>query len=420
MKKILLSMLALMTGLIVIAQCTYPAGDFDGDGIPDALDLDDDNDGIPDLAENGRGAISWTASNVNNFRTTSFSAALGCGTSIGFQCNPANTQLTGFTTASATINSYYTNILRADINNPTATIPAGVMSFSTYQPNNTALGNISMQITPGSLYELNIYLGDPEFTSFRVMAYDYLNQPISTDDWCTTTYLRTGVSPSTNLPSPTRNPYDIYCPAGPGGQDYDAYRIRLGETSLLQTSRIVIELRRYTGGTTSSDGIFFFVSGTCRPDTDTDGHPNDKDNDSDDDGCPDALEGNGSFTYADTDINGRLTATVDANGVPVISGVPQEGGTAYNISLFDAQSACERPVSYPVNVFAPAGAPALLNLGSNPLQGSDGTDQPAAGSWAGRSLRIVSLPANQFVLRYNGTSVSTGQTITNYTPNLLT
>ncbi|PZR27740.1 MAG: hypothetical protein DI535_09145 [Citrobacter freundii] len=30
----------------VFAQCALPAGDFDGDGIPDAIDLDDDNDGF--------------------------------------------------------------------------------------------------------------------------------------------------------------------------------------------------------------------------------------------------------------------------------------------------------------------------------------------------------------------------------------
>lgn len=420
MKTFLILVLSILTGLNVMAQCSSPAGDFDGDGIPDAIDLDDDNDGIPDLIENGRGAIAWTASNLTNFRTTPFSAPLGCGTSIGFECNPANSQLTGFTTTTSTINSYYTNILRTDINNATATLPGGVMVFSTYQPNNTALGNITLQLTPGSLYEFNIYIGDPEFTSSRITVYDASNQPIGTDDWCTATYLRTGVSPSTNLPAATKNPYDIFCPAGAGGQDYDAYRIRLGENTLLLATRIVIELTRYTGSNSASDGVFFFVSGTCRPDTDMDGHPNDKDNDSDDDGCPDALEGTGTFTYADIDGNGRLTALVDASGVPVIAGIPQNGGTSYNSSLFDAQSACERPVSYPVNLFAPAGVPALLTLDSSPLQGSDAIDQPMQGSWTGRSLRIVSLPVNHFLLQYNANPVNAGQIISNYTPNLLT
>jgi hypothetical protein len=38
--------------------------------------------------------------------------------------------------------------------------------------------------------------------------------------------------------------------------------------------------------------------------------------DSDGDGCPDAIEGGGSFTLADIDGDGALTGAVDANGVP--------------------------------------------------------------------------------------------------------
>ncbi|NKI32919.1 LamG-like jellyroll fold domain-containing protein [Croceivirga thetidis] len=40
------------------------------------------------------------------------------------------------------------------------------------------------------------------------------------------------------------------------------------------------------------------------------------DNDSDSDSCFDALEGDGGFTFADIDGNGRLTATVNQNGIP--------------------------------------------------------------------------------------------------------
>ncbi|MFK7948771.1 MAG: hypothetical protein AB8G11_14355 [Saprospiraceae bacterium] len=52
-------------------------------------------------------------------------------------------------------------------------------------------------------------------------------------------------------------------------------------------------------------------------DTDGDGIPNSLDPDSDNDGCPDAIEGGGSFTGVDTDVNDRLTGGVDANGVPI-------------------------------------------------------------------------------------------------------
>lgn len=419
MKKLLLLIGLQLAVSIIFAQCITPTGDNDGDGIPDAIDMDDDNDGILDIVETGRGAIAWNTSNLTAFRTTPFTASLGCGTSIGFQCNPASSQLTGFSTTTATINSAYTNILRADLNDPTAALPGGSMAFTTYAPNNTALGNITLQLTPGSLYQFNIYLGDPEFTSFRITAYDASNQPISTSDWCAATYTRTGNSPSTSLPVPVINPFEAVCTAGPGGQDYDAYRVRFGETTLAQATRIVIEMSRYSGSTTSSDGIFFFVSGTCRPDTDNDGVPNDKDNDSDGDGCPDALEGDGTFTYSQLDANGRLIGSIDPNGLVIMPGIPQLAGNSYNSSLFDAQSACERPVSYPVNVVT-GGVPTLFNLNAYAFQGSDLTDQPSQGSWAGKSVKITNLPGYNFILKYNSVAVASGDTLINYNPSLLT
>ncbi|MEP2278177.1 Ig-like domain-containing protein, partial [Maribacter sp.] len=68
-------------------------------------------------------------------------------------------------------------------------------------------------------------------------------------------------------------------------------------------------------------------------DSDDDGIANHLDTDSDNDGCPDALEGDGSYTYADIDSESRLTATVDAAGIP--------GGSSQNIgtSIDDTQQA---------------------------------------------------------------------------------
>lgn len=417
MKVIFTFLLSVLFFFNIDAQCTFPAGDNDGDGVADALDLDDDNDGIPDLDENGRGSINWAAAQLGSFQTTPFSASLGCGTAVGFQCNPTSTTLRSFTTASGTINGYYQTILRADISDAAAVL-SRTMAFGTYPPNNTSIGNITLTLTPGALYDFNIYLGDPEYTTFQLTAYDALNQPISTADWCATTYRRTGVSPSLTLPAPTINSYDVTCLAGSSGQDYDAYRVRFGETTLLQATRIVIQMSRYTGSVTSDDGIFFFVSGTCRPDTDNDGTPNDKDNDSDGDGCPDALEGGGTFKYTDVDANGRLNEAVDASGVPIITGVPQTVGTSANSGLFDAQSACAFPETYAVSLNEP-GMPASLNLGSNPLQGSDEADQPTQSSWAGKKLIITNLPTNGFDLIYNGATVGQNQVISSYVANQL-
>ncbi|WP_452223842.1 hypothetical protein, partial [Lacinutrix chionoecetis] len=51
-------------------------------------------------------------------------------------------------------------------------------------------------------------------------------------------------------------------------------------------------------------------------DSDNDGIPNHLDTDSDNDGCFDALEGNGGITFAQVDGNGMIIGTVNANGIP--------------------------------------------------------------------------------------------------------
>ncbi len=67
-----------------------------------------------------------------------------------------------------------------------------------------------------------------------------------------------------------------------------------------------------------------FSSLSCNPDIDNDGLPNIFDNDSDGDGCPDALEGNGSFNLGDLDVDGSFGDNVNTNGVPLIGGVSTE------------------------------------------------------------------------------------------------
>lgn len=79
---------------------------------------------------------------------------------------------------------------------------------------------------------------------------------------------------------------------------------------------------------------------------------------------------------------------------------------------------CEPPVAYPVNSVQ-TGAPQYTNLGSNPLMGSDPTDQPNQGSWANKTFRITTLPNNGFILKYNNNTVTLNQDISNYNPSLL-
>lgn len=399
-----------------VSQCTDPPGDFDNDGVADAADLDDDNDGIPDSSENGQGTVSWTAAQLAAFRATPFSAALGCGTTIGFQANPLNSQF-GSTTAVASSTVNYATVLSTDMGG-SFTLPHS-LGISTSAPNNTALGNVTMTLTPGTLNQLNLYFSDAEYTSFVITAYDAADNLLPTTDWCTAAYTLTGGSPGAAVGPPTINSTNVAWPATGAASSFFTQRVRIGPATLLSATRVVVSMSRYTGGNTAGDGLFFFFGGICRPDTDGDTHPNSRDNDSDGDGCPDALEGGAAFTYASLNGGGQLTAAVDAQGLPAAAGVPQSQGASNNASAFDAQSACELPQSVDIN-YTVNGTPGVLNLGGRPFLGSDGTDQPSQGSWSGKAVRITALPTSGFVLKYNAVDVTLNQVISNYDPAQLT
>ncbi|WP_083467641.1 DUF11 domain-containing protein, partial [Croceitalea dokdonensis] len=79
-------------------------------------------------------------------------------------------------------------------------------------------------------------------------------------------------------------------------------------------------------GPTSITGNVSFVT-LC--DTDGDSIPNQFDNDADNDGCPDALEGNGPFNLASIEPNGQLSGAVDAaTGIPNSAGNGQSNTSA--------------------------------------------------------------------------------------------
>jgi len=84
-------------------------------------------------------------------------------------------------------------------------------------------------------------------------------------------------------------------------------------------------LRTSFGPTATSDGpdskVFIFGDAAliiC--DDDNDGIDNQYDVDSDNDGCVDALEGNGGFDISNVNTTGGLTGGVDSDGVPILAG----------------------------------------------------------------------------------------------------
>lgn len=120
--------------------------------------------------------------------------------------------------------------------------------------------------------------------------------------------------------------------------------------------------------------------------------------------------------WASTGESNGITATTDgtADGISAAF-TPTANTTDINFGIEQV------PVASP-QTKSVAGQPVSgqsISLSDAPLQGSDATDQPTAGSWSGKSVTITSLPTNGFELLYNGSPVTAGQAIANYDPALL-
>ncbi|MCP4522542.1 MAG: T9SS type B sorting domain-containing protein [Cytophagales bacterium] len=90
----------------------------------------------------------------------------------------------------------------------------------------------------------------------------------------------------------------------------------------------------------------------CTEDIDGDGLINSLDTDSDGDGCPDALEGNASFTTNEIDGNADFTliGAVDNNGVPIVAtALGQQIGSSQDENTQDDECACIPPVATIIN-----------------------------------------------------------------------
>lgn len=113
-----------------------------------------------------------------------------------------------------------------------------------------------------------------------------------------------------------------------------------------------------TNNTLVTNWSTYFVRIFPECDTDKDGIPNRLDLDSDNDGCYDALEGDGGFTHAQLVTAGGILSTatpnqnlcagagcVGPNGIPQIVGSGQAQGTAYDENSMSAVCIAALPVS---------------------------------------------------------------------------
>ncbi|MEM6801985.1 MAG: thrombospondin type 3 repeat-containing protein, partial [Bacteroidota bacterium] len=110
------------------------------------------------------------------------------------------------------------------------------------------------------------------------------------------------------------------------------YNIPVGQTDLIIAFEAVGAAGGIPGLGNFLDGVDIKFNLNCR-DTDGDGIIDSEDLDSDGDGCPDAIEGGANFTFADLQ-NDTLIGGVDANGVPILAGPAGQGiGSAQDASI---------------------------------------------------------------------------------------
>ncbi|NQY08510.1 MAG: lamin tail domain-containing protein, partial [Flavobacteriales bacterium] len=288
------------TVCLIYAQCDAAASgntDTDGDGISDICDLDDDNDGILDTDECTLNFIdisyldlglSINASSQNNGGGVDISAALGL---------PANTVALEVTNAHVTAaGALFT------------TIALGAPVFTL-----TSTADLYVQAEHGAqLTNINATDG---MTSLDGTGYFYSSTLLAGFD---------DIS--------SGNTYAIERTGGTNTNSDNFYWQSL--SSVTSTS-----LSFFTTNVGGESALFIGFAVPC--DFDGDGIPNIVDLDSDDDGCPDALDGGGSYDWLDLDADSLLTAAVDGDGVP-------DNGNNQNVG--DSQDAGTQSASCPICV----------------------------------------------------------------------
>jgi hypothetical protein len=310
-RVLLFIVLNLSFSTIVLGQNTEPSADFDGDGIINSIDLDDDNDGVLDTDEYCKSSIQLPATNTTA-AITEFSVPTGW--------TIANSSPDIATTAY----SVYGSWLGGCNNGAAPAAPNGHTSWVNFYSNTQEAFKTNLSgLTSGKTYILKVYYA--KFASTAALGQVTVKFGTTVIDQYT---------PSLGCGWETR--YITFTASATSG---DLQFQNTGVASPMQNASVSI----------SSDALYE----VC--DTDNDGIPNQFDLDSDGDGCPDAKEagvtaplltgsvknGNntGVVTTTTSIANAIVSATFGANGYannlesPVESGVSTYASTYTNYAL---------------------------------------------------------------------------------------
>ena len=246
--------------------------DTDGDTIPDYLDIDDDNDGIPDVNESECTSPSVNLQDYENYQTNL----------IGLTVDTSMTDL----------NITHSFVLRNDNDlgefkgvNETgsgATYSAKIWNNGTY--------NVNANYNNTATFKLSKDVFNLKFKITDLDAYNSSNKKF--EKYKVTAYYKGEVVPPYSVEhdsSVQHNADDTY-----EGIDSNSNNHPITFTFLGNVDTIVVD--QYTNW--KAGGLMWFPGGACVPkDSDGDGYPDSLDLDADNDGIPDNVEGQTTLGY---------------------------------------------------------------------------------------------------------------------------
>ena len=277
----------------VNAQCTGPANDCDNDGVPNELDLDDDNDGILDTDED-------TCTIAPDFIDP------------GFNIGPSNSST--LTTVLGSTFTWETADNTASTGTSFHTIENGVVHYRSTN-GSSSVSNNALE------FDVTVTFPAP-VSNFEILGFDFDSDPSNVvENFINFSIEPTDISANAELINGIFQAID-----GTSNQD-----VTLAWNLDTPVTELTFTIVRNASGRGLSFNVGF--SGIC--DTDGDGIADSLDTDSDNDGCPDAVEAAGSFETADLTADDNLAnsaAGVDTQGIPTISGSPQSTTTAVTVA----------------------------------------------------------------------------------------
>lgn len=359
-------------GATWVAPNSCPDYDLDLDGVPNAADLDDDNDGILDTEEGSETPIQSVPTALTNITQTMNNLHLSTGDVMVFENFLANVNGAPVDLRAQCIVVQNSGDDRAEL------VLNGVlpqMSFRRFdwkehdhfvirytfvEHNSVSLGNLSgtpidvqnvrivfsdIESGPGNVSEIGGFGRGKLSDGSNVEPTMYGPKDIS-DTWVLFNAIFRG--PAQNKPNyPFYNLITVdpaYAGTGAGLNNWNDEGI-IGNTLDRGTGVINYDtlssielLFGVTGGSNGSAnrGARMVIESFFELNTTNSGDVDFKNLDSDGDGCFDALEGGGGFTSNQIDGVGKLLGAVDVNGVPTLAVGGQTVGDARNDTVHTA------------------------------------------------------------------------------------